>query len=304
MLHPNPSRPNHTPRNYITPIPVLVSTDGLRGSSMTPNEEQAARATHASSQPPDEEVAAKLATLNAQVAAELQARERASRAEAEAASAAQARLRRRPQLWMLVQLPLLLALPFVVLIGGAVWLYRVHAVPTWLALAGSGAVTATLLTAYGARVSKRVTGKARLRFVGTKLALPLVVFYCGYTLVFLSSVNAKTDEVRQYYRTVHPLLRVALSTVILIDRDIVVTDAKRDPADYARMGLPLLDNSLHFPQQDGYAHAVDLRTTGRDEWRNLFLAGFFRVLGFRTLRHIGTADHLHVSIAPPGDMRR
>ncbi len=193
------------------------------------------------------------------------------------------------------------ALPFVVLIGGAVWLYRVQAIPTWLALATSGILAAGLLTAYGAWICQRLTGKARLRFVFTTLALPLIVFYCGYTLLYLSSVNAKTEDVRQYYTTVHPLLRVALSTAVLFDRDIVVTDTRRDVADYARMGLPALDNSLHFPQASGYVHAVDLRTVGRASWKNLTMVAYFRLLGFRTLRHVGTADHLHVSLAPPGD---
>ena len=122
--------------------------------------------------------------------------------------------------------------------------------------------------------------------------------------LFLSTVNAKTDDVREYYRTVHPLLRVALSTAIFASRDMVVTDTRREPADYERMGLPTLDNSLHFVQKTGYVHAVDLRTVGRAEWKNLLMVGYFRVLGFRTLRHVGTADHLHVSLAPPGDMRR
>ena len=193
------------------------------------------------------------------------------------------------------------ALPFLVLIGGAVWLYRVQAMPTWFALAVSGILAAGLLTAYGAWICQRLTGNARVRFVFTRLALPLIVFYCGYTLVYLSSVNAKTEDVRQYYTTVHPLLRVALSTAVLFDRDIVVTDTRREVGDYERMGLPPLDNSLHFPQPSGYVHAVDLRTIGRARWRNLTTVVYFRLLGFRTLRHVGSADHLHVSLAPPGD---
>ena len=193
------------------------------------------------------------------------------------------------------------ALPFVVLIGGAVWLYRVQAIPTWLALAISGILAAGLLTAYAAGTCQRLTGEARLRFVFTRLALPLIVFYCGYTLLYLSSVNTKTEEVRRYYTTVHPLLRVALSTAVPFDRDIVVTDTRRELSDYARMGLPPFDNSLHFPQSSGYVHAVDLRTVGRARWKNLTMVAYFRLLGFRTLRHVGTADHLHVSLAPPGN---
>lgn len=192
-------------------------------------------------------------------------------------------------------------LPFVALIGGAVWLYRIQSIPTWLALGFSAVVAAALLTAYGARICQRLTGKARIQFVFTRLALPLIVFYCGYTLLYISSVNAKTEEIRDYYTTVHPLLRVALSTAVMFDRDIVVTDTRRVPSDYERMGLTRLDNSLHFPQSSGYVHAVDLRTIGRAEWKNFVIAAYFRAMGFRTLRHVGTADHLHVSLAPPGD---
>jgi len=254
---------------------------------------------------PTHEMKQRLAALQADVTAELRAK-RTESAEPVAAEPAKERRRRGALGWLLlpVRLAMLLVLPFFVLVGGGVWLYRVHDIPTWLALGGSGAVAAALLTLYGARISKKLTGKARLRLVGTKLAAPVIVFYCGYALLFLSSVNAKTDEVREYYRSIHPLLRVALSTAILADRDIVVTDARREPADYAKMGLPTLDNSLHFVQPDGFVHAVDLRTIRRSEWRNRFLVGYFRLMGLKTLRHVGTADHLHVSLAPPGDRRR
>lgn len=212
--------------------------------------------------------------------------------------------RPRPRRWSRDTLALVakisgfVVLPFVILVGGSVWLYRIQAMPTWLALGLAGVVAAGLLTAYGARICHRFTGEARIRFVFTRLALPLIVFYCGYTLLYLSSVNAKTADVREYYTTVHPLLRVALSTAILFDRDIVVTDTRREPSDYARMGLAPRDNSLHFPQASGYVHAVDLRTIGRAPWKNVMLAAYFRMMGFRTLRHMGTADHLHVSFAP------
>jgi hypothetical protein len=60
--------------------------------------------------------------------------------------------------------------------------------------------------------------------------------------------------------------------------------------------LPVFEASLHFRQRDGYVHAMDLRTIGRGAVRNWTTAVYFRVLGFRTLRHVGTADHLHVSL--------
>jgi len=62
------------------------------------------------------------------------------------------------------------------------------------------------------------------------------------------------------------------------------------------MGLPPNESSLHFIQDDGYAHAVDLRTVGRSEFRNRMVEAGFKVMGFNTLRHSGTADHLHVSL--------
>lgn len=36
------------------------------------------------------------------------------------------------------------------------------------------------------------------------------------------------------------------------------------------------------------------------EWRNLAAELAFRAMGFHTLRHVGTADHLHVSLRLPG----
>jgi len=80
----------------------------------------------------------------------------------------------------------------------------------------------------------------------------------------------------------------------------VVTDAARTREDYAAMGLPPAETSLHFAQSDGYVHALDLRTAGRAEWRNVLVEAGFRMMGFRTLRHVGTADHLHVSLPPRG----
>lgn len=250
--------------------------------------------------PSSEEVAAKLRALRKQVTKEFRA---ATKPVRQRPPAKEPRSRRWTwdTLALVAKISGFVALPFIVLIGGAVWLYRVQAIPTWLALGLSGILAAGLLTGYGAKICQQLTGEARVRFVFTRLALPLIVFYCGYTLLYLSSVNAKTDDIRQYYTTVHPLLRVALSTAVLFDRDIVVTDARRESSDYARMGLAPLDNSLHFPQSSGYVHAVDLRTIGRAPWKNLTVVTYFKLMGFRTLRHVGTADHLHVSLAPPGN---
>lgn|SRR5574341_1017522 len=187
--------------------------------------------------------------------------------------------------------------PIVVLVRGAVWLYLDYGFPTWLALLVAAALTLGLLSAYGAWVSRRFTGRARLGFVAKWVAAPLVVGYCGYALLHLSRVNAKDDAVHSVYTATHPLLRVAVTTLILADRDAVITDLARTPDDYRRMGLPLNRRSLHYRQPDGWVHAVDLRTRGT--LRSLLVEWYFRAMGFDTLRHTGTRDHLHVSL-PPG----
>jgi hypothetical protein len=44
---------------------------------------------------------------------------------------------------------------------------------------------------------------------------------------------------------------------------------------------------------------LDIRTRGRREWRNRGLELAFWAMGFHALRHVGTADHLHVSLRMP-----
>ncbi len=207
---------------------------------------------------------------------------------------------RRPLLvrlfFLILSLILLVVLPFAVLIRVSIYLYVTYAVQTWIALAGGVAATAIVLTLYSAIVSKKLTGKARVRVLAKRVALPLVLVYCGYTLLYLSSVNAKSADVREYYRSLHPMLRIAVSTVILVDQDIVITDLHRTPEDYAAMGLPARVESMHYRQADGFVHAMDLRTVGREEWRNTAVEYYFRVAGLETIRHVGTADHLHVAL--------
>ncbi len=193
-----------------------------------------------------------------------------------------------------------LALPFYLLVGGAVFLYRHSGFSTWPALLSGVVLTASLLTLYAARLARHVVGRRRVARAVAKISLAVVAAYCLYGLVYLSSMNVKEEGLRHHYRSLHPLLRIATSTFILLDRDLVITDLQRRPEDYERMGLPVYERSLHFIQTDGYAHAVDLRTLGQGQWRNLAMEAYFRLMGFRVLRHVGTADHLHVSLPVPG----
>jgi hypothetical protein len=187
-------------------------------------------------------------------------------------------------------------LPFIALVKVAVFLYQHEGWPTAFALAGGVACTAAVVTAYGTWAWHRFTGRVRLALIARRFALPLVAAYCGYALIYLSSANAKSERVRAYYASLHPLLRVALSTLILVDRDAVITDLARRPEDYQAMGLPPNDGSLHYVQRDGYAHAADLRTAGRGMVKNRLIQLYFWSLGFGTLRHVGTGDHLHVEL--------
>lgn len=95
---------------------------------------------------------------------------------------------------------------------------------------------------------------------------------------------------------IHPVLRLATSTLIHIDKDLLITDGQRLPEDYKKMGLKSKSQSLHYKQYTGYTHAIDLRTKNRAEWKNQLVRGYFWLMGFRTLRHKGTTDHLHISL--------
>ncbi len=189
-----------------------------------------------------------------------------------------------------------LVLPFVILVRLTTYLYAERDFPTWLALAAAALATALVLTLFAAYVSRKLTGRARFRTVCRRVVIPLVVGYCSYCLLYFSSLNAKQAEVHAYYRSLHPALRIAVSTWILADKDIVVTATKRDPGDYAAMDLVAREHSLHYRQSDGYVHALDLRTVGRGWLKNWAVESYFRLMGFGTLRHGGSADHLHVSL--------
>src|SRR5205807_6410557 len=191
---------------------------------------------------------------------------------------------------------LLAVLPFFALVRVSVSLYAGYGAPVWLALAGGVACALLVVTAYAAWLSQRLTGRASVLALGRRVALPLVLAYCGYALLYLSSGHAKSPLVRAYYTSLHPLLRVALSTWMLVDRDIMITEVARQRSDYAAMGMRPNDGSLHYVQEDGYIHAVDLRTRGRSAVKNRLVQLYFWTAGLGTLRHVGMSDHLHVEL--------
>jgi hypothetical protein len=188
-----------------------------------------------------------------------------------------------------------IVLPFYVYVRSSVYFYA-HGVAPWLAIGLGAILTMAIVAAYATWISRRFSGRARAASMARWIALPVAAAWCAYAVVYLARVNAKTDGVRSYYGSVHPVLRAALGTAILVDPDIVMTDALRLPADYARMGLPVYDRTLHYRQKSGWVHAVDLRTRDRSAVKNFAVQLYFSSMGFRTLRHVGTADHLHVSL--------
>lgn len=248
--------------------------------------------------------AARLERLKAEAKREHRSASRASRADARRGAPSRERGSAAGLLgelaWFAVRLAVPVLLPFATLVGGSTWSHRLLGLPTWGALGLAALLTAGCLTLFGVHFTRALHARYRTRRLGwrfgMRIALPIVVAYCGYTLLYLARENAKTDAVRAYHGTLHPLMRVALGTAILADPAIVVTDTRREAADYDRMGLRAREHSLHFTQPDGYVHAVDLRTAGRSWIRIAAVRAWFGVMGFRTLRHVGTADHLHVSL--------
>ena len=194
---------------------------------------------------------------------------------------------------------LVLILPFVTLIRGAVFLHEQYELWPWPALAGGIIFSAALIFFYLLYIQRwigqRYGGKPSFK-KGHWLALFLVLVYCLPAVFYLSNNNAKHPEVRDEFTSLHPILRLGISTLVFLDGDLILTDGSRQPEDYRKMGLKTKAHSLHYKQSSGYAHAVDIRTKGRSEFRNFLIKTYFQGMGFNTLRHVGTDDHLHVSL--------
>ena len=205
-------------------------------------------------------------------------------------------------LFFIVQIILVILLPFVVLIRGSVWVYESFDTHTWVALAAGGGMTFLVLLIYLTVIYTALFGVKKLskRTIKIKatLVIMLLVGYCGFTLINFNKENAKSSEVQKEFQSLHPFLRIGVGTMVLVDGDALITDMSRTHGDYKKMGLKVKARSLHYKQSDGYVHAMDLRTIGRSEVRNWFVQKYFWLMGFKTLRHDGTADHLHISLPP------
>ena len=204
-----------------------------------------------------------------------------------------------PIAWLiksLLSLAFLIVLPFLLLVRVSLYLNIEQQLNVWLSVGGGVLASTLALLIYAALLRKKFMGNWAITGRMSKMMLVLVLVYSGYSLMYLSGTNVKSESVRDTYLSLHPTLRIATSTLVLADRSLVVTDVARTPADYRSMGLPVLENSLHYEQASGYVEAVDIRTIGKSEWVNQLVRFYFWSMGFNTLRHTGTADHLHVSV--------
>lgn len=207
----------------------------------------------------------------------------------------------RKSLGFIIKFALSLVLPFIVLIRGSVFFHEHYQFGPYFSLLLGAGITFIVLLIYFVVIYGQIAGRKRLTKksmkVKTIMVSLLLLSYMGYTLFYLSSTNAKTTEVQKEFTALHPIVRVSVGTIVLLDQDMIITDMSRGKEDYKKMGLKTLKNSLHYPQKDGYVHAMDLRTNGRSEFRNDLLKFYFDAMGFHTLRHVGTGDHLHISLS-------
>tara|TARA_Y100000815_G_scaffold106043_1_gene94800 strand:+ start:1199 stop:1798 length:600 start_codon:yes stop_codon:yes gene_type:complete len=195
---------------------------------------------------------------------------------------------------------ILVATLFAILVRGSVFSYDTWAFGASLSLVSAVLMTVPLLL-LGAWVIIRGRGIIRrFQLMLIRGAIMIAFIYIGYAVLYVASTNAVPDEIREEYQTIHPLLRLAASPVIVFD-----PSAFRHPdgsvlEDYRLMGLSVNEANLHFVQTDDLSHSLDLVTDNRSEWRNRAIELGFWAFGFHSLRHRGLGDHLHVSLRLPG----
>lgn len=196
-------------------------------------------------------------------------------------------------LWVFFRIIFIVILPFVVLIRGAVFLHEDYGLYPSLAILGGFVFTAVVLLIYLAFFfgAPRRSIRPRLQLVAL-----ILLAYGAYALMYVSAQNVKSAEVAKEFTSLHPVLRLGVSTLILADGSLVITDANRLPEDYRKMGLARKSHSLHYTQSSGYAHAIDIRTAGRSGIRIFVTKWYFKAMGFNVVRHGGTGDHLHISL--------
>jgi len=199
-----------------------------------------------------------------------------------------------------IKIILIIVLPFFLLVRGAIHIHLLFDPGPWISLFAGVGFSSTIIFLYISIFKTKITRRFssslnQIKLLGF-LSVGMVTLYCIYGLFFISSHNLQNAQLQREITDLHPILRLGVSTFTLMDKSLIITDASRVPEDYKRMGLPTKSSSLHYTQEDGYAYAIDLRTNGRYEIRNFLMAMYFKIQGFQVMRHVGTDDHLHVSL--------
>jgi len=210
-------------------------------------------------------------------------------------------------LFLIVRLILIVVFPFILFLRTATYLHEKYSLVPSVTILGAIIILSFLLLIYITVINKFLFRnssafgllKHKLLFV-----LLLVVGFSIHLLFFISNNNLKSQELKSEYLELHPILRLATGILVRFDKKLVITDASRKLEDYESMGLSANQRSLHFPQKDKYVYALDLRTKNRNEIQIFFIRSYFKLMGFDVLRHVGTADHLHVSLHCPKALRK
>ena len=199
---------------------------------------------------------------------------------------------------LLFKLVLIIIVPFVLLIRLAVYLHTSSNLSPWLCILASVLMTILVIFIYLTIIHSYISDHDNIYNFRRRIIVSIVIvsLYAIHGLFYIKSENMKSKDLRKEIHKVHPVLRLAASTLIHLDKELIITDSDRLPEDYKKMGLKSIKNSLHYTQSTGYSHALDLRTRNRPAWKNMLVQSYFYVMGFQTLRHTGTADHLHVSL--------
>ncbi|VAW81354.1 hypothetical protein MNBD_GAMMA12-1533 [hydrothermal vent metagenome] len=193
---------------------------------------------------------------------------------------------------------LLMVLPLLVLIKGTAMSYYAEMSYLLSLFIGGFAAFIVLLT-YMIAID-RVAGRQIFFSIWVKLSVAAlcVMSFVLYSMYVLNDENVKNRRIASQYTQTHPVLRLGLQSWSLFDRSLVITDIARSHSFYRRHRMRTYYRSLHFPQKhlDGKVYALDIRTKGRGKFRNWITQVVFRMMGFGTLRHTGTADHLHIEL--------
>ncbi|MBB6462524.1 hypothetical protein [Flammeovirga kamogawensis] len=195
----------------------------------------------------------------------------------------------------------LITFPFILLIRTSIFLYHSYNVPTWLGLIGGMSVVSIclflyLFVGYSFFIKSEKYKFSHIRVMGIA-SFVVVIAYVVFAVFSFSGKNAQTNKVKSEYADLHPYLKISVRTLLFFDKNVLITSLSRVPEDYNRMGLQTKKRSLHYIQNTGYTHAMDLRTKGRPFWMIWIAQIYFNILGFNVVRHTGTADHLHISIS-------